>query len=641
MIRMIRGLGTCLAVVIGCVGAMREGHAQQETSDLSTSGYAEGLGFSGYRLNQITDWYQAQVDAGALPGAVVAIARNGKLGYLQAIGYQDRKKTTPLKADSIFWIASMTKPLTAVAAMMLVEEAKLDPNAPVYQYLPELKNMEVAAGDTDATAKLVVEPPKRPMTVLDLLRFTSGLLYTEEGTTAAHRLYSRAVFRRDKTLADFTDSLAELPLGHQPGEVWEYSFGFDVLARVIEVASGLPYDQFLDTRLFQPLHMRDTGFYVPETKLDRLVDPPPGGRPAIWDVTKKPNLFSGGGGLVSTAIDYMRFCQMLLNGGELDGVRILAPKTVRQMTTNSLPPDIRFAGVQGQFMGPSSGSTWGLGFGIRTNSEASLVPGSVGTFTWGGLWGTRFWIDPAQRLIATQMIQVDPNEIVRYYRALRYLSYAALHDPKRDNFEPPQIPPNVDADELAAYAGHYDFGASVSTLDKNVPLATYGGLGLNFQMENGLAKVHSVYGGGPAALAGIDSGDAITHIDDLSIEGLTAGEVSSKLLGPAHTVVRLKIVHKDQNSPVEISLMRALLPSNAQLSIKANDGKLQIKAVGPFPVFDFGNGNWMTLNPISSTEFYFDGGDHTRIAFVKNHSGRVSEAVLNPGPYEVRGKRND
>jgi CubicO group peptidase (beta-lactamase class C family) len=243
---------------------------------------ADALGFSVNRLSQIAPWYQAQVDAGALPGAVVGLARDGKLAYLNAIGYQDRNKKIPLKPNSIFWIASMTKPVTSVATMMLVEQGKLDLAAPVYQYLPELKNMQVAAENPDPARKVALEPPKRPMTVLDLLRHTSGLLYAEEGTTAAHRLYRNTVFRRDKTLADFTNSLADLPLGHQPGEVWEYSFAMDVLARVIEVASDMSYEQFLNTRLFQPLHMVDSGFYVPEEKLDRLVDPPSGGRPAIW-----------------------------------------------------------------------------------------------------------------------------------------------------------------------------------------------------------------------------------------------------------------------------------------------------------------------------------------------------------------------
>jgi CubicO group peptidase (beta-lactamase class C family) len=176
------------------------------------------------------------------------------------------------------------------------------------------------------------------------------------------------------------------------------------MARVVEVASGQPFDRFLQGRIFGPLHMIDTGFYVPAAKLGRLVDPPPGGRDALWDVTKPPRLFSGGGGLVSTAPDYLRFCQMLLNGGELDGVRILRAQTVQLMTTNSLPPDIRFAL---NMIGPTTGASWGLGFAIRTNPEASQVPGSVGTFNWGGLWGTTFWIDPAEKLIAVLMIQAE------------------------------------------------------------------------------------------------------------------------------------------------------------------------------------------------------------------------------------------
>jgi membrane-associated protease RseP (regulator of RpoE activity) len=278
------------------------------------------------------------------------------------------------------------------------------------------------------------------------------------------------------------------------------------------------------------------------------------------------------------------------------------------MTTDSLPPDIRFAGAVGEFVGPSSGSTWGLGFAIRTNPDFSLVvPGSVGSFTWGGLWGTRFWIDPAQRLIAIQMIQVAPDEITRYYRALRYLTYAALYDRKQDIFKPPPTPQNINADELAAYAGHYDIGASVSALDKNVssPINS-GGIGLDFGMEDGRARVRSVYLGGPAAQAGIVPGDTITNIDDVPVNGLTAEQVIRKLLGPVHTGVRLKIVHNDQSNAVDISMVRAPLPSNAQLRVRVNDGKLIIEAVGPFPVFDFESGKPKTVLPISSTEFYSD-----------------------------------
>jgi CubicO group peptidase (beta-lactamase class C family) len=366
-----------------------------------TSPDPAGAGFSAERLARIAPWYQSQIDAGKLPGAVVAVARNGKLAYLQATGTYDRAGKIPLTPDAIFWIASMTKPVTSVAAMMLVEEGKLDLAAPVSKYLSELKDMQVGVEKTDsATSKseLVLEAPKRPMEVFDLLRHTSGLVYPEEGSSQVHRLYRQATFRRDKTLAEFVTSLAKLPLAYQPREVWEYSWSVDVLARVVEVASGQNFDEFLQTRIFKPLGMIDTGFYVPEAKLARLVDPLPSGRSPLWDVTKPAKLFSGGGGLVSTAPDYLRFAQMLLNSGELDGVRILAAKTVQQMTTNALPPEVRFAGIVGGFVGPKVGTSWGLGFAIRTNPEFSILPGAVGSFNWSGLWGTYFWIDPVEFL---------------------------------------------------------------------------------------------------------------------------------------------------------------------------------------------------------------------------------------------------
>jgi CubicO group peptidase (beta-lactamase class C family) len=250
---------------------------------------------------------------------------------------------------------------------------------------------------------LAREPQKHPMTVEDLLRHTAGLVYGVGGTKVDQlykSLYGDAgVWHRDKTLADFISELAKLPLAHQPGEVWDYGLAVDVLARVIEVASGQPFNQFLETRLFKPLAMVDTSFHVPKAKLSRLVEPPargPKGPPdsVLADVTKPTKLFSGGGGLVSTAADYLRFCQMLLNSGELDGVRILSPATVRLMTTNSLPSDIRFAGGTSGLVGPRGGSTRGLGFAIRSDAAWSWVPGSVGSFTWIGAWGTYFWVDP-------------------------------------------------------------------------------------------------------------------------------------------------------------------------------------------------------------------------------------------------------
>jgi CubicO group peptidase (beta-lactamase class C family) len=385
----------------------------------------EALGFSSSGLVRIEAWQQEQVDAGAFSGAVAAIARNGKVAYLRAVGFRDRAKTVPLQSDAIFWIASMTNPVTSVATMMLVEQGKLDLAAPVHQYLPELRDMMVGVETTDPASgqkKLALEPQKRPMTVEDLLRHTSGLVYFDRGNSAVHKLYRDSGLydkglARDTSLKDFVSRVARLPLAHQPGEVWEYGHSADVLGRVIEIVSGQPLDQFLDSRVFKPLRMVDTGFWVPPEKLARLIDPPVGApiRPDR-DVTKPTTLFSGGGGLVSTAADYLRFCQMLLNGGELDGVRVLTPATVRRMTTNALPPEIHFA----------NGSTFGLGFGIRSDAAWSWVPGAIGSFTWSGVWGTYFWVDPAEQLVAVQLIQVAPGKDGPINRMFRNLTYGAL-----------------------------------------------------------------------------------------------------------------------------------------------------------------------------------------------------------------------
>jgi len=264
-----------------------------------------------------------------------------------------------------------------------------------------------------------------------------------------------------------------------------------VLSRVVEVASGQPFDQFLETRLFQPLDMVDTGFHVPEAKLSRLVDPPAGGwggppDGVLADVTKPTKLFSGGGGLVSTAADYLRFCQMLLNGGELDGVRILSRATVRLMTTNSLPPDIRFAGFASGIVGPQGGSTWGLGFAIRSDAAWSMVPGSVGSFTWMGASGTFFWVDPAEQLVAVQLIQVAPGGSGPFLRMFRNLTYGAFRVPDQGVPEVAAAHLRIDADTLAAYIGTYRFVSSNSR-DKQEP-REFGGVGIEIAMQDGRVK---------------------------------------------------------------------------------------------------------------------------------------------------------
>ena len=601
----------------------------------------EALEFSSSRLARIAAWQQTQVDAGAFSGAVAAIARNGKVVYLRAAGFRDRAKTTPLQADAIFWIASMTKPVTSVAAMMLVEEGKLDLAAPVHRYLPELKDMMVGVETTDPASgqsRLTLEPQKRPMTVEDLLRHTSGLVYEDGGNTAVHKLYrdSRLYdigLARDGTMKDFVSRLARLPLAHQPGEVWEYGHSADVLGRVIEVASGQPLDQFLDSRLFRPLGMIDTGFWVPPEKLARLVEAPVGAwiRPDR-DVTKPTTLFSGGGGLVSTAADYLRFGQMLLNGGELDGARILSTATVRRMTTNSLPSDIQFVGGD---LGPRGSATFGLGFGIRSDAASSWVPGSVGSFTWSGLWGTYFWVDPAEQLVAMQLIQVATNHNP-FIRPFRNLTYGAFLVP--DAGVPISATADIDQVRLDELVGKYDFGQSSSSRDRMSPVSNFSGIGADIEATSSGARILRPLDNSPSAEAGLKPGDVITEIDDTPVKGLTLSQVVARLRGPVNSQTRLRIT-RAQVAPIEIAVRRApIYVPGVELQVKIDAGNLVAEATGPWPILDFEKGKPVRLKAISGSEFHVDNGDHTRITFVRDPSGKVASAVLNAGPLEQRGR---
>ncbi len=610
--------------------------------DLATAGDPESLGLSATRLARIGSWYQARVDAGELPGAVVAIARNGRLAYLELVGFQDSARKNPMQADSIFWIASMTKPVTSVAAMILVEQGKLALDAPVARYLPELNDMQVGVAKADAatgTVEIVLEPPKRAMTVRDLLHHTSGLVYPPQFVDSPiNRLYGKAVFARDSTLADFVASLAHLPLAHQPGEVWEYSWGVDVLARVVEVASGQPFDQFLEQRIFAPLHMADTGFYVPEAKLGRLVEAPQQRNPQ-FDVTRPRKLLSGGGGLVSTAPDYLRFCQMLLNGGEFDGARILAPATVHEMTMNSLPADIRFVG---NLAGPNAGSSWGLGFAVRTDPKSSTVPGSVGSYTWNGVWGTYFWIDPAERLIAIQMIQVVPGKAGPYFAAIRNLTYGSLRLPAQPSLTPTVSPVVMSAEKLADYAGKYDFGLSSSSRDKMNPAAgSFAGVGIDVEVADGGVRVNPRENG-PAATAGVKAGDLVSEIDGVPVRDFTINQIIGKLRGALGSPVALKISRTGLNNPIDITVTRAMIyPVAVELQVRIDAGKAVVEASGRWPVLDFEMSKPVALTAASSDDFYADGGDHTRISFIRDPAGKVSGAILNPGPSELRGVRID
>ncbi|MFO1162239.1 MAG: serine hydrolase [Reyranellaceae bacterium] len=587
-----------------------------------------GAGFSPGRLARIAPWYEAAIKSGAFPGAVVAIARDGKLAYLQAIGTYDRAGKVPLTPDAIFWIASMTKPVTSVAAMMLVEEGKLALTDPVSKYIPEVADMRV--GPESA-------PQKRPMQVIDLLRHTSGFSYRDEGDDSLHRAYGRIrSFGRDKTLADLVGDLVHMPLVHQPGEAWEYSHGVDVLGRVVEIASGQPLDTFFGRRIFEPLGMVDTAFFVPPDKLARLVDPLASGRPPLWDITSPTTLFMGGGGLASTAPDYLRFCQMLLNGGELDGVRLLSPDTVRLMTTNATPPDMPFAGIVGLFVGPRVGTGWGLGFAVRTNPEFSLLPGAVGSFNWSGIWGTYFWIDPVERLIGILMIQVPPEMARPAWDALRHLTYAALNVPRPDK-TPASV--TVSPGILESYVGTYDFGPSLSSRDKNAAVA-FTGTGLVVTIVEDKVVVRETIEGGPAERAGVKALDVITDIDEAPTRGLSLGEVLDRLRGQTGTPVRLSLSRYGEDRPVDVTIVREpIRVPGARIVVRVKDGKLLVAATGRWAVLDFEKDKPVPLTATSDTEFFYEGGDHTRLAFVRDERGKVSGVVLDPGPWAIRAAR--
>ncbi|HWQ39876.1 MAG TPA: serine hydrolase domain-containing protein [Burkholderiales bacterium] len=389
----------------------------------------QDVGISPERLARLTAVYQRAVDSGELPGAVIMIARDGKLAYAKALGWQDKARNVAMKEDSIFRIYSMTKPVVSVAAMILVEEGLLGLHEPISKYLPEFKDMKVGVEGTDAAGQPTFTrvDAKRQITVQDLLRHTSGLTYGAfVQRTAVQRLYKDAGLWSQKwILEDFCKALAKLPLQHEPGTTWEYGHSTDVLGRVVEVVSGKPLDRFLAERIFMPLGMNDTAFHVPAGKHARLAEPIPdkytGTVPELIDVRQPATFFAGGHGLVSTAGDYLRFTQMLLNGGELDGVRILGPRTVEYMASNHLHEKI----AKGTNYLPGPGYGFGLGFATRLEVGMSEWPGSVGEFFWGGYAGTYFWIDPEANLAVTYMSQ-EPARRNHYRVLLRNTVYQAI-----------------------------------------------------------------------------------------------------------------------------------------------------------------------------------------------------------------------
>ena len=376
----------------------------------------QALGFAPERLQRITMALNAEIAAGTLPGAVLAIARHGKLGYCEAVGHLDPAARTPMTKDAIFSIASMTKPLVSVGALVLSEEGRLMVNEPVAKYLPQLARMRVAQCDGSAPVA-----PIRAMTVEDLMRHTAGVSYGR-GTTALHARYpfSSDIAAGKWAGREFLEQLAALPLHYQPGSAWEYSFGFDVLGLAIEAIAGMPLSRYLEERLFGPLGMSDTAFTVPAAKVRRYakalaIDPITREPQNLRDGTKPHKFDCGGGCVVSTVSDYLRFAQMLLNGGELEGVRILGRKTVEYMTSDHIGPEIDTAKLREY---PNiNGYGFGLGVAVRRGTGMGGMPSTAGEFHWAGSTGTYFWVDPAEALVVVFMAHA-PGTIRYYHRQL-------------------------------------------------------------------------------------------------------------------------------------------------------------------------------------------------------------------------------
>jgi CubicO group peptidase (beta-lactamase class C family) len=380
----------------------------------------ESLGLSTERLERIAPALRRDVDAGLIPGAVMLVARHGKLAYFEAFGMRDKTRNAPMTRDAIFRLGSMTKPITIAAAMMLVEEGRLSLGDPISKYLPQFAHMQVGIEPEDlatgrATFRLV--PAEREIRIEDLMRHTSGFTYEALGTgPKVKEMYRDAgIGPQDDSAAAMVEKLARLPLMYQPGTVWEYGRSIDVLGRILERLSGMPLSEFLAKRVFAPLRMPDTGFWVPPEEQNRIADvlpAPPEGRRLLLDVSKPPKFESGGGGLVSTAADYARFLQMLLNGGEIDGVRLLSRKSVELMTTNQLGPEVN---TQGWAYYPGPGYGFGLGFAVRLALGVAPQIGSPGDYFVEGLYGTFAFADPQEQLLAVFMIQ---SQEWRYYRPL-------------------------------------------------------------------------------------------------------------------------------------------------------------------------------------------------------------------------------
>jgi CubicO group peptidase (beta-lactamase class C family) len=394
----------------------------------------EAVNMSSARLARIVPALNAEIEAGQLPGAVVAIARHGHLIFHEAAGHLGPDRRAPMPRDALFAIASMTKPVTGVAGLLLWEEGRIGLADPIERFLPQLANRRVAVLNERVLAgqgPIETMPVQRSITMLDLMRHTSGITYGGRGTTAVHQLYPDSSNVAGATLdtASFLERLAVAPLLYQPGTVWDYGLSIDIIGLVVEALSGQRLGAFLEQRLFRPLGMGDTSFQVPQDKVARIArplprDPDTGVSQSVPDRAQALRFECGGGGLASTALDYLRFAQMLLGGGALGDTRILGRKTVEAMRTNRMTPEIENHIAD---LDPNSAG-YGFGLTVAVRDQPGTLMGSQGEFYWNGAYGTLWWADPAEDLAVVFMAQVPGEQRRRFRPLINSLVYQALID---------------------------------------------------------------------------------------------------------------------------------------------------------------------------------------------------------------------
>jgi CubicO group peptidase (beta-lactamase class C family) len=396
----------------------------------------EDVGLSAKRLDRVRDWMRLQVDKKRLPGILTLIARRGQVAFCEAHGQADISRAKPMALDTIFRFYSMTKPLTSVAIMMLYEEGRFQLDDPISRFIPAFASQRVFTGGS--RGKIDTVPAEREITFRDLLTHTSGLTYGFMEATQVDALYrsSGVDFQTaETTLKEVVEKAAPLPLIAQPGTRWNYSIATDVLGYLVEVISGLPFEVYLREHVLKPLRMTDTDFHLPPEKHARFAaNYSPDGKggllliddPAKSRYLKPRTVCSGGGGLVSTAADYARFCQMMLNKGELDGVRLLGRKTVELMTSNHLEGDMADMGTPRFSESTYVGVGFGLGFSVMLDPARAQILGSPGEYAWGGAASTAFWIDPAEEMYVIMLTQLMPSSTYPIRRELRVLSYQAI-----------------------------------------------------------------------------------------------------------------------------------------------------------------------------------------------------------------------